>query len=345
MFDEIKSKIDKNLAEFVKQFNSSYSINKISSLLGKNIKEFILRKGKRIRPVLFVIGYRGFSDKNPSDLYTSALSIEILHDFMLIHDDIVDKSDTRRGKPSLHKLLDKYLSRHKNIKFTGSDLSLIAGDVIYSMAIAAFLSIKEDPLRKEKALKNFIKAAVFTGSGQFLEILTGIKPIEKITRADIFKIYDYKTAHYTFVTPLTTGAILAGAPQDEIAKLFQFGIFTGRAFQIKDDILGMFGNEKKIGKSILSDLQEAKKTILIWHAYNNCGKKDKSVIKKILTKNKVTIKDLVIMQKVITKSGALSYVKKEISLLTNKAKKAVMSCSMDKSYKDALTSYCEHILK
>ena len=107
---------------------------------------------------MFIIGYLSFAKKAARGLYTSALSIELLHDFMLVHDDIIDKSKTRRGKPSMHKMLDNHLAKFKNIKFSGQDLGIVVGDVMYAIAINAFLAINEDFTRKQRALKRFIEA-------------------------------------------------------------------------------------------------------------------------------------------------------------------------------------------
>jgi geranylgeranyl diphosphate synthase type I len=344
MIYRIKNKIDQGLVRLIQNIDKLYSLSKVSPLLLKSIKEFVLRKGKRIRPILFVIGYLGFSKKEPKNLYASALSIELLHDFFLIHDDIIDKSDTRRGKPSMHKMLDNYLASHKNIKFNGQDLSIVVGDIINAMALSSFLSIKEDPQRKEKALKKLIQATIFTGCGEFIELLLGLKSIEKLTKRDIYKIYDYKTSYYTFACPLSIGAILAGTSQNQIDKLFQYGIYLGRAFQIKDDILGLFGDEAKIGKSTLSDLQEAKKTLLIWYAYNKSTMKNRALITKILLKKKVTQLDLLQMHKIIKKSGALDYAKREISRLLKKAGSIIASSKMRTKYKNLLSTYCEGLL-
>ena len=160
-FNRVKTKIDAKLPEFIANIERRYSLNKISPLLFKSIKDFVLRKGKRIRPTLFVIGYLGFSKKPAANFYTTALAIEFLHDFLLVHDDIIDKSDTRRGKPSMHAMLNAHLSKYKNIKFNGQDLSIILGDVMYAIAINAFLSIKENMDRKEKALKKFSYTTLF----------------------------------------------------------------------------------------------------------------------------------------------------------------------------------------
>ena len=341
MLNKIKNKIESQLSKFTLQIDKSYSLGKLSPLLLSSIKDFLLRDGKRIRPILFVIGYLGFAKKQAPNLYTSALAIELLHDFMLVHDDIIDKSDTRRGKPSMHKLLNNYLKRYKNVKFNGQDLAIVVGDVIYAMSIDAFLSINEEPLRKERALRNFLKAAMYTGSGEFIELIGGLTSIKKTTKNDIYKIYDYKTAHYTFACPLSTGAMLAGANDTQVKKLFDYGIYLGRAFQIKDDILGIFGDEKKIGKSTLSDLQEAKQTLIIWYTYNNSNKSTKHLIEQTFAKKRVTKNDLLSIQKAMAGSGALAYAKNEISRFAEKANSLMTSSSIKSKYKNFLCSYAK----
>jgi len=269
MIFKITNKIEKELPSFIDRLGTRYAIKKISPVLFKSIKEFILRPGKRIRPALLVISYLGFAKKCAPGLYTTAISLELLHDFMLVHDDIVDKSDTRRGRPSMHKAFDRHLAKYKGLKFNGQDLAVVAGDVMYAAAIYAFLSIKEDWRYKELALKKFIEAAMYTGSGEFIELLNGTQSLDDTTKQDIYRIYDFKTAYYTFATPLAAGAILAGAHLKQSELLFRYGVYLGRAFQIKDDILGLFGYEKKIGKPNLTDLKESKKTLLVWYAYHN----------------------------------------------------------------------------
>jgi geranylgeranyl diphosphate synthase type I len=345
MLGKIKNKIEKSLRSYLRDLNKTYSLNKISPLLAEKIKDFVLRPGKRVRPILFVLGYLAFAKKEARGLYQAAISIELLHDFMLIHDDIIDKSDTRRGKPSMHKMLNNYLKDKKNIKFSGEDLSLVLGDIVYASAIKTFLLINEEPQRKEKALKKFIDAAFYTGCGEFIELISGIKNIENITKDDIYKIYDFKTAYYTFAYPLSIGATLAGAKESDINKIFQYGLYLGRAFQIKDDILGIFGNEAKIGKSTLTDLQEAKKTLLIWHAYCHSHPKNQSEIKKILTKRKVNNADLLEVRRILAASGSLDYAQQEISRCIRKAKQLNYSCAMKSKYRNYLACYCRKILK
>lgn len=344
MFLETKKRIESELANYIRDIDRLYSLNRTYGPLFRHIKEFISRKGKRIRPILFTIGYLGYAKKPAPGLYRSALSMELLHDFLLVHDDIIDKSSTRRGKPSMHAMLNKYLSAYKNVKFSGEDLAIVIGDVIYAMALHAFLSIKEKPQQKEMALEKFIDAAFYTGCGEFIEILYSARGIDKIKKEDIYKIYDLKTANYTFASPLAIGATLAGAPDKEVNRLFQYGLCLGRAFQIQDDILGIFSEEKEIGKSNLTDLQEAKKTILIWHAYRNASAKDKTIIKNTLTKKSVTSNDLLNIRKVILDSRSLNFARNEIDTLINKATGLNRISAMKPRYKKSLDTFSKEML-
>jgi geranylgeranyl diphosphate synthase, type I len=343
MFLKIKNRIEKELLAYTGSINKLYSLNKLSPVLFKHIKEFILRPGKKVRPILFCIGYLGFAKSTPPGLYRSALSLELLHDFMLVHDDIIDKSPQRRGKPSMHILLA--MGKNEKIKFDGEDLAIIIGDVMYAMGLDAFLAVKENGRQKEKALQKLFLAALYTGSGEFIELLLGAKPIEKVSRSDIYKIYDYKTANYTFASPLTMGATLAGAKPAQIEKLYSYGILLGRAFQIKDDIIGTFGTVKEIGKSNLTDLKEAKKTLLVWYAFNHTAGKDKILIKGIM-ENKITRNsDLIKSRSIIAHSGALAYAQNQIKNLYRQAQAEIRLLTIDQRYKQALNGFSRKILE
>ena len=347
MFLKIKNRVEKELRLYAGSINKLYSLNKLSPILFRSIKEFICRDGKRVRPILFCIGYLGFSKKTaaPPGLYRSALSLELLHDFMLVHDDIIDKSEKRRGKPSMHALLNHALRQNKKVKFNGEDLAIVVGDVMYGMGLDAFLAVRENPLRKEAALQKLFQAALYTGSGEFIELLLGTKSIKKVTQRDIYKIYDYKTATYTFASPLTMGAILAGANPKQIETLYSYGILLGRAFQIKDDIIGTFGTVKETGKPNLTDIKEAKRTLLIWYAFNHADKKNKQVI-RIIMENKIT-KDgqLMKIRSIITDTGALAYAQNQIKYLCAQALNKILTLNMDRKYKQTLVDFSQTILK
>ncbi|MFH1245996.1 MAG: polyprenyl synthetase family protein [Candidatus Omnitrophota bacterium] len=345
MFKQLKNRVNKELTKLLAETEKNYKLSAFSPFLARSIKEFILREGKRLRPILFIIGYLGFSPKGTPGLYRSAAAIEILHSFFLVHDDIIDKAVLRRGKPSMHQAFNNYLKRYKKTKFSGEDLAIVTGDIMYALAIEAFLSIKEQPRRKENALRKFAAAALYTACGEFADTFFSTKSLRKTTLKDIYVIYDYKTAFYSFVCPLTTGALLAGAAAADINKLSQYGMRIGRAFQIKDDILGIFGYPGQTGKSSLTDLQEAKKTILIWHAYNHSLPKEQKFISKVFSKNKVQKSDLTAMRKIIRGTRSIDYAEQEISRLLQSSTDILASSKIKPDYKNTLEKYSRGLLQ
>lgn len=346
MFNGIRKRLDNELRSLLSRMDKEYRLSYISPLLTESIKEFLLRKGKRIRPLLFVFGYLGFSKKAAKGLYRSALCMELLHGFMLIHDDIIDKSLIRRGRPAMHALLNNYLKKTRlSLKFSGEDLAIVLGDVIYAMAINALLSIKEDLARKEKALRMFVEAAMYTGSGEFIELIYGMKELDEVKKEDIYKVYDYKTAYYSFASPLAMGAILAGATDAQADKLFRYGVCLGRAFQIKDDLISFLDTEKETGKPSLSDLQEGKKTLPLWHAFKHSSPSGRKDIEKILGKKKVLKSDLFKMRRILMDCGSVEYARKEIMKLIGLARSYNAHSGINLRQRLRLEAYCSEILK
>ena len=335
MIDTIKKEIDASLRIFLERIKREYKLGLVNPILYESIKEFTLRKGKRIRPLLLILSYKGYSNNNKKltqDLYNASTCIELLHNFMLIHDDIIDRSDLRRGKPTLHKLLAK-AAKTTDPEKLGYDLSIIAGDIVYALAIDAFLSINEEPRRKELALKHFIKTAAFTAMGEFIDIIHSVDKIQNVREQDVFLNYTLKTAKYTFECPLVIGAILAGADKKDIDKLSQLGIMIGQAFQIQDDILGVFGSQKSIGKSILSDIAEFKKTLLICHVYHKLRSKKRAHFLRYFLKPKKTYQDLVAIRKILLHSGSLHYSLNKIKILLSRSEQLLSQLSMKRAYR------------
>ncbi len=341
---QIQKRLEKQLPVLLEQLRRKYQLREISLLLDSSLQDFVLRPGKRLRPVLMVMGYSGYGGKAVSGLYQTALSFELLHDFMLVHDDIVDKSTMRRGCPALHVLMQKFLPAGKN-RVTGQDLALIAGDVLYAAAIETFLSIKVPVRRKEKALKKFLATALLTGAGQFSEMELGTRKINQVNEKQILRIYDLKTALYSFVTPLAVGAILAGASAREVSCLSRAGLYFGRAFQIHDDILGLFGKQSQTGKPVVTDLQEEKKTLLIWYAFQKGDKKQQDLILQVLGKEKVTLNDLYQIQQVVKETGSLKSAERRIKILSGRGKRWLKRSGIKPAFCEELISYIGSILE
>lgn len=345
MLDKIRAEIDKSLADFFKKIKSEYKLHLVDPILFESIKEFVLRKGKRIRPILLILsyqGYRGSQTKISPPIYYASTCIELLHNFMLIHDDIIDRSDLRRGKPTLHKLLRKAVRTKEEDKL-GSDLSIIAGDIVYALAIDAFLSIQEASQRKERALKYFIQTAVFTAMGEFIDTLHGVKNVREIKEKDVLLNYSLKTARYTFDCPMVVGAILAGAQKEDILYLSQLGLTMGQAFQIQDDIIGIFDSQKNIGKPILSDIAESKKTILVCHAYRKLSSQKLKEFVHFFSKQKKTYADLLTLRKIFINAGSLQYSLGEIKKRLKKSRHLLNQLKMKLKYRLLIEQLLLHL--
>ena len=340
MIEQIRKNIDTSLASFLNTVKKEYKLHLVSPLLFESIQEFTLREGKRIRPLLLILTYKGYAPptkKITRKLYNASTCMEFLHNFMLIHDDIIDRSDLRRGKPTMHKVLAHTVKTNDPDKL-GIDLGIIAGDIVYALAIDAFLSIDEPLDRKERALKYFIQTAAFTAMGEFIDTVHGVSTLDQVTEKDIFLNYTLKTARYTFDCPMVTGAILAGADKREINKISKFGILIGQAFQIQDDIVGIYETEEKIGKSVLSDLAEGKKTLLVCHANRVLKGTAKADFLKVFNKPNKTLKDLETVKKIFIDAGSLDYAFTAVASRLAQAQKILKSLKMHASYKNLIAA-------
>ena len=340
LIEQIRKNIDQSLASFLDTVKKDYKLHLVSPLLFESIREFTLREGKRLRPLLLILTYKGYSPSSKKisrKLYNASTCMEFLHNFMLIHDDIIDRSDLRRGKPTMHKIL-AHTVKTPNPDKLGIDLGIIAGDIVYALAIDAFLSIDEPAQRKERALKYFIQTAAFTAMGEFIDTVSGVKDVQDVDENEVYLNYTLKTARYTFDCPMVTGAILAGAKNSEIKKISRFGILIGQAFQVQDDIIGIFETEANIGKSILSDLAEGKKTLLVTHAFRVLRGRAKTNFLNVFTKKNKTLKDLETVKKIFVETKSLSYALNAIHVRLAEAQKILNALNMNDKYRDLLKS-------
>jgi len=338
LIEQIRKNINKSLALFLNTVKKNYKLHLVSPLLFESIREFTLREGKRLRPLLLILTYKGYSPvskKISRKLYNASTCMEFLHNFMLIHDDIIDRSNLRRGKPTMHKILE-HTVKTKDPDKLGIDLGIITGDIVYALAIDAFLSIDEPAARKERALKYFIQTAAFTAMGEFIDTVSGVKPVKDVDEKEVFLNYTLKTARYTFDCPMVTGAILAGAKDEEIKKISRFGILIGQAFQVQDDIIGIFETEANIGKSILTDLTENKKTLLVTHAFSVLRGKAKKEFLDIFAKKTKTLKDLENVKKIFVKTKSLDYALEAIHMRLSEAQKILNSLALNEEYRGLL---------
>ncbi len=248
--------------------------------------------GKRLRPLLTVLSARLFGLDEDLALYPAA-SVELLHNFTLIHDDIMDRDDFRRGVPTVHKVY-------------GEAMAILAGDLLFSKSYEAMLRLvgKVPDNLIIKALKELTWAAVTVAEGQSLDM--EFEERSDVRMEEYFTMIFKKTAAL-FKASSCIGGVIAGAGDDDVAKMGEFAKNVGIAFQIRDDELGLVGDEKVLGKPVFSDLREGKKTLLIIYALNNVGSHEKEVILKNLGNPAASESDLREVARIVIDSGALEF--------------------------------------
>ncbi|MCK5451340.1 MAG: polyprenyl synthetase family protein [Candidatus Omnitrophica bacterium] len=346
ILNKFKKDIDAALKMVLKDMDVNFELRSASKELYKNLQDFINRDGKRIRPILFLISYYGYAKKKKisyKKLIKGSLSFELLHDFLLIHDDVIDNSDLRRGKPSLHMTFNSDYGVTKKNEL-GKSLSIIAGDILFAWAIKSLLELDTNLKCKEQVIKLFTNMTTCTGIGEYIDVVNNTHKIENISQKDIYLTYTMKTAKYTFEGPLLAGGILGTANNSEQNKLSEIGNILGQVFQIQDDLLDIFLSSKETGKPVLSDLAESKKTLLAWTASRFLSGNDKIIFKSIFEKTKKTKKELLLLKKLMINSGASLYCLKKTHLLLAKSNNILSNLKMKPKYKTVLKNLIDKLI-
>jgi geranylgeranyl diphosphate synthase type I len=275
----------------------------------KAIRKFTLAGGKRLRPALLYYAYLAAGGTKKKVVKQASLSIELIHAFLLIHDDIMDNDDKRHGVDTVHKKYQKVARRYfpgKDSKHFGQSIGIVVGDLCYSMANKILFKANFKPEIILSALTRLQDIVYEVIPGQIRDIKLGYKG--SATEKEILKVQEAKTAYYTFNAPIELGYILAGNKDSkDLVNFKKYSLAMGKAFQIRDDILGIFGNEKTLGKPIGSDIIEGKQTLLVNYVLRHGSSREKKKIKKLLGKIILTQQDLKDFREIIEKSGALKY--------------------------------------
>jgi len=329
---EYPKKIEDEIEKFLNDKKNNAIDDKIKEVI-EIIEEYTLRGGKRLRPILMIIGYKLYGGKDEKEIIKAASSIELIQSYLLIHDDIIDDSDLRRGKPTLHKIYEKIYGDKK----FGESMAIIAGDLssVFAQEILDQTNFPMD--KKYLAMVKMAEIVEETGYGQVLDVTSLYR--ENFGEDELLLLHTYKTAKYTLEGPLIMGAILAGGK--DFSMITNYSIPVGIAFQLQDDVLGLYGSEEKIGKPVTSDLEEGKKTLLMIKAMEDAGNKEK--ISKILGKKNITIEELELVRKIVKESGALDYTYSRAKDLVHRGIKAIEPINTDE--KLFLKEFADYVIK
>lgn len=312
-----------------------------------SLHAFVLGGGKRVRPAFAWQGWLGaggaegkFAPAEDVEAVLNAVSsLELIQACALIHDDIIDDADTRRGAPTVHKVFEANHAAndwHGSAERFGISAAILVGDVALTWSDDMFHSSGLSAEALSRAIVPWRAMRTEVLGGQLLDITAEASRDSRVGTAE--KINRFKTAAYTIERPLHIGAALAGADEQLIAAYRSFGRDIGVAFQLRDDQLGVFGDPAVTGKPAGDDLREGKRTVLVGEAlglYKDSAPEKARFIEEHLGKVK-SADDIAELRDLIAESGAADAVEREINRLTKRAFTTIEAADLSAKYRDNL---------
>jgi len=334
---------------FDEELSSTFGVSKkekqVSIKALKHIKEHNLRPAKRLRASFVYYGYHLFRNGKEVDLIKASMAIELVHTALLIHDDIMDQDKTRRGQPTTHRYY-QYLHQNNNFRFNsehyGNSMAINTGDAALCLGFEILGNCNFNPENKLKALNRLLRGIVNTAYGQSYDIT--LEAIGKADQKDIIDLHHAKTAIYTYENPLQIGALLANANSNDLEILSKYAIPGGIAFQLQDDILGLYGNPEKTGKPAHSDLRQGKMTLLIIKALENGSTLQVKKLRQIWGNRNLSKKDANMVRKIVKETGSLDHSKK-LALKWAKKAQDVIPCMIKRKWNFPAINYLDGITK
>jgi geranylgeranyl diphosphate synthase type I len=344
LFAERSSRILEHSRRFLKiQKNELADVNRWSADTINRLLPF-MERGKCIRGNLVLLGAE-IGDAPLSDgVYAAAAAIELFQSSILIHDDIIDQDTVRRGETTIHTQYSEKASaelQSSSADHIGASLAICVGDVGFNLTYA-LLARSELPDRIKVALTSFwgvefAKVGLAEMDDVYMSFMSGPAPLERIVA-----LYRYKTARYTFCVPFLTGLIIADASADVRNTVEELGDVLGLMFQIKDDELGIFGDEATVGKPVGSDIRENKKTIFHHFLMSLDDKKLLAELSPLFGKETISTEELNCIRTAIVASGIKVRVDARITALSEQALNCINRLNAPETQKDFLTQFVHY---
>jgi geranylgeranyl diphosphate synthase, type I len=304
------------------------------------IRRLVLTGGKRLRPAFCHWGFigAGGADGDQIDIDAGA-AFELMHAFALFHDDVMDDAATRRGQPTTHAIASE---RHGEQKWAGESrrfgegVAILVGDLAFVYADVLLEGANPEAMRLWNELR------IELNIGQYLDILGSVQGIRDVAKAE--RICRYKSGKYTIERPLHLGALLA-APQrsgDLLPALSGYGLPLGDAFQMRDDVMGAFGDADVTGKPVGGDLREGKPTPLLARAVRAATGSQRDVLDLVGSPG-MDDATVALLQQVIVDTGALDELEDHISALTATAVSSLDTAPITETAKSELVALAEYV--
>ncbi|WP_191093897.1 polyprenyl synthetase family protein [Nocardia colli] len=274
------------------------------------LREF-LDGGKRLRPLLCCCGWRAAGGRGDhASVIRIAASLELFHTFGLIHDDVMDASDTRRGRPTVHRRMASAVPARSDERF-GVNTAILTGDLAFGWSYELLHDAGLPPAVADTLWQALDRMRTDTLVGQYLDLLhTGSCDADIAAALTIAR---FKTGKYTVEHPLRLGAIVAGATPEVLSACSAFGIPLGEAFQLRDDLLGVFGDPARTGKADVDDLRDGKPTALLAAARTRSTDFQRHRLDAIVGNPSITDTEAAEAREIIRDTGAVEYVEELIA--------------------------------
>ncbi|WP_319558767.1 polyprenyl synthetase family protein [Marispirochaeta sp.] len=280
--------------------------------MGTSVADRLLgysREGKMIRGGLAALGQGLFSGNVDREADKLGSVMELFQSALLIHDDIMDRDPLRRGNPAMHVQFTEDLKNDRAFdpERTGESLGICVGDIAFFLGYEILSSIQAHYTVLGKLMTLCSREMAGVGLGQMQDIRAGVLP-EPPAEDEVISLYVHKTGRYTFSLPLMAGALLGGADDRSLGILSRLGEHLGVIFQIRDDELGLFGNQQEIGKPVGTDLNEGKQTIFYVKLLNRLSEAERNQVVRLVGAPKVSPGDITFVRKKLEQTGVLEEV-------------------------------------
>jgi geranylgeranyl diphosphate synthase type I len=314
----LRPRVEKALASFLAGQRARLAAIDVGLLpVADALESFILGGGKRLRPAFGYWAYRGAGGVDSDQVVGALAALELVHASALIHDDVIDSSDTRRGEPAVHQ---RFAALHRDAGWQGdragfgAAAAILLGDLCLVWSDEMLGGSGLDPHLLSRARPVFDRMRTEVTVGQYMDVLA--QASGEVSERQAARVARYKSAKYTVERPLLFGAALAGAPPELATAYSAYGLPLGEAFQLRDDILGVFGDPAQTGKPAGDDLREGKLTYLVAVALASAGPQDRTVLTAGLGRPDLDLPGITRLQEIITRTGALRRTERRIAHLT-----------------------------
>jgi geranylgeranyl diphosphate synthase type I len=334
----LRPRVDKALAAFLAgQRDRLARIDPALTDVSDALDDFVLGGGKRLRPAFAYWGFRAAGGTDSDQVVAAVSALELVQASALIHDDLMDRSDTRRGEPSVHRRFER---RHVDAGWRGGaaafgdSSAVLLGDLALVWSDEMLHTSGFDPGDLARARPIFDVMRTEVTAGQYLDVLTQATGDTSLERAG--KVARYKSAKYTVERPLLFGGALAGAPAEVLAAYSAVGLPLGEAFQLRDDVLGVFGDPDRTGKPAGDDLREGKRTYLVAAAFAEIDPAARAELDAGLGDQGLDDYGVRRLRALIRDSGALTATESRIDELMTAALDALKTADIDDEAREVL---------